>query len=101
VHQALGKKWRGYYITVDAYPKPEARVSTKRIVDLFLGEVGSRYLPDNMEAFRIEPGSAVRVYVLEFDVSKSEVREVPNQECGSSAQAHMTQSGLVKSGQVK
>jgi hypothetical protein len=91
-----GKRLRGYYITVAAHPKPNAYVSTRRPRDLFSMKYGLTSLPDGMDQIPIEPGTTVRVFVLEFNDKSGDSRQLQNQECGSSAQDHMTQSGLVK-----
>ena len=95
-HRAQGKRLRGYYITVDAHPTPTARVSTKNPQDLFTTKYGFTSLPSEMKQIPVEPGTSVKVFVLEFESKSGVSRQVQNQECPSSALAHMAQSGLVR-----
>jgi hypothetical protein len=94
--QAQGKRLRGYYITVTAHPRPTAYVSTHRPQDLFTMRYGLTYLPNDMDQIPVEPGTSVKVFVLEFENKAGTSREISAQECPFSAQVHMKQSGLTQ-----
>jgi hypothetical protein len=89
-----GKRMRGYYITVDAHPTGTARVTTSRPQELFnVGDPNVFHsLPKHMELVPVEPGTSIKVFVLEFQSGA----EIANGQCGSSAVIHMTQSGLLQ-----
>jgi hypothetical protein len=95
---AAGNRLRGFYITVAAHPGPAAYVSTRHIEELFSMKYGMPYLPDDMAQIPIEPGTAIRVFVVEFDRygKSASVRELPPSDCPRSAQVHLVQSGIVK-----
>jgi hypothetical protein len=92
--RGIGKRMRGYYITVDAHPTGTARVTTSRPQELFnVGDPNVLHsLPKHMELVPVEPGTSIKVFVLEFQSAA----QIANGQCGSSAVIHMTQSGLLQ-----
>jgi len=94
--RAGGKRLRGYYITIAAHPKPNAYVSTTRAQDLFSMKYGITFLPDGMADIPIEPGTSIRVFVLEFEDKSGKSEQVQNRDCARSAQDHMEQSGIIR-----